>query len=520
MRELVVHQLLEQTLATRPETLVVSGPKRLSYQAFYLRVLRLADSLRSLGIKKGSVVGVMDINSHRYLELQYALSMRGATIHPLNFRLPPDDLLYTIQQAGDDWLFVWRGFGEAAVHLQKHSKRFIWLEEDPEDSGNYEGLVRTGREVEDPDASTVHEDDPYTLLYTTGTTGKPKGIQYRHRDLLLASLQIAHHLALHKGGARISTRDVFMPLIPFFHIHAWGAAFFVPYLGAKLVLPEQAEPAEQLELIKREGVSWSNMVPTQLHMLLSKAESPLTGLKVLTGGSSLPRGLAEKATSLGIRFSLIYGGSDQLGTSISVVPEDTEPESPEAAERLRTRTRPLMMVDLQVQDKTGKQVPADGRTIGEVWVKSPWLPAGYYQNPHRSAEAFREGWFISGDLAVRFPDGSFYVVDREKDAIKSGGEWIPSGVLESVISEHPQVVAAAVLASPDERWGERPLAVIQAEGPLTQEELVVHLENAVQEGRLARFWLPDRYVFVDKIPLTSAGKLSKAKLLETLGLSN
>jgi fatty-acyl-CoA synthase len=295
---------------------------------------------------------------------------------------------------------------------------------------------------------------------------------------------------------------------------------FVPYLGSKLVLPGRSGPREQLELIRREGVTWCNMVPTQLQMLLGELEEGETlPLKVLTGGSPLPAGLARRARERGVSYSLIYGGSDQLGASIAVVPEGMDPASPEADQILATRMRAMPMVEIEVRAKAGNLVPRDGKTIGEVWVRSPWLPSGYYKDPERSKESYVDGWFRSGDLAVRHPDGTLQVVDREKDAVKSGGEWIPCGVLESVLSEHPQVEAAAVVAKPDERWGERPLAVVQTRAPVKEEELRAYLEEKVKEGRLAKFWVPDDFVFVKDFPVTSAGKVHKAALRERLGLA-
>ncbi len=526
MRELVAHQILWRTATESPDVEVVSPPRRFTYAELHDRSVRLANGLRGLGIGRGSVVGVLDVNTHRYLELHYALSMLGAVMHTLNFRLPADDLLYTVQHAGDEWLLAWEGFGELAMAAEPLVGSRVWLTDRAESprpgEPTLEELVAGGTATAPPEADGVGEGDVFSIFYTTGTTGRPRGMRYRHRDMLLASLQILHHLGLHRGGAEATAADTFMPLIPFFHIHAWGTAFFVPYLGAKLVLPGRADAAGQLDLIRSEGVTFANMVPTQLHMLLEAAEAAgveSLPLKVLTGGSALPRGLARRAWDGGVRYSLIYGGSDQLATSIAAAPAG-DPESEAAREVLRTGTVPLPMVEVEVREADGAPVPHDGATIGELRVRSPWLPPeGYYRDPGRSREAYVDGWFQSGDLAVRLPGGQVYVVDRERDAIKSGGEWIPSAVLEAVISEHPRVAAVAVLAEPDERWGERPLAVVQPSGDLDVEELRALLERAAADGRLARFWIPDRIVLVEQIPVTSAGKLHKTALRERFGLT-
>ncbi len=524
MRSLVVHEILRRAAELFPDTEVVDPAGRTSYAEVYQNASRLASALSERGVGPGTVVGVLAVNDRRFFELHFALSMLGAVIHPLNFRLPPADLAYTVEHAGDDWIFAWSGFAPLKEALGPRVSNWVWLEEGPVPEGelSYRELLESGRPEVPATADRVEETDNYTLFYTTGTTGRPKGMRYRHRDILLGSLSILHHLALHPGGAQAQAGDVFMPLIPFFHIHAWGTAFFVPYLGAKLVLAGRGGPEEQLAAIRREGVTWMNMVPTQLHLLLEAAGDASLPLKVLTGGSPLPRGLARKAWAKGVRYSLIYGGSDQLATAISVVPPGVDPESEAAADELATWLLPVPFAQVQVLSEDGRPVPKDGRTLGEVVADLPWLPPeGYYNDPERSRRAYRQGRFFSGDLAVVREDGRFYVADREKDAIKSGGEWIPSAVLEAVLSEHPGVAQVAVIAMPDERWGERPLAVIQpAGGALDEADLRAFLEQAVKDGRIARYWLPDRYVFVESIPLTSAGKLHKAALRKQFGLGS
>ncbi len=519
MRELVVHELIRHSLLSHADQEIVSGPVRLTYAAFYERVLRLADGLKKMGVGRGTVVGVLDVNTHRYLELHYALSMRGAVLHTINFRLPAEEMLYTVRHAGDEWLFVWEGFREIVEKVRNQFPNWVWLTDGPDSpsSGSpiYEGLVEEGEAVEDPSADEVSETDPFSIFYTTGTTGPPKGVCYRHRDMILASLQILHHLALHEGGARVSSRDVFMPLIPFFHIHGWGMPLFVPYLGAKLVLPGRSGPQEQVSLISQERVTCMNMVPTQLHMLLDASASSgarLDGLKILTGGSALPSGLARRASEAGLAYSLIYGGSDQLGTSISVVPERMAADGEEGRQELSRRMRTLPAVELEIRNETGAVLPRDGRSIGEIWVRSPWLPNGYYKDPERSQASYVGGWFRTGDLGVLDGEGFLTVLDRDRDAIKSGGEWIASTVVEGLLSEHPKVAMAAVIPVADERWGERPMGIIQAREPVGEEELREFLQSKAQEGRLARFWIPDRFVVVETLPLTSAGKLHKAAL--------
>jgi fatty-acyl-CoA synthase len=301
-----------------------------------------------------------------------------------------------------------------------------------------------------------------------------------------------------------------MPLIPFFHIHAWGMAFFPIYLGSKLVLPGAADAAGQQALIQKEKVTWMNMVPTQLQMLLD--QKGFGNIKVLTGGSPFASGIAQRAQEAGVNFSLIYGGSDQLATAISVVPEKVDPNTSEALEWRRTGMRPLPLVEISIRDKAGREVPHDGETLGSVWVRSPWLPDGYYKEPEISKQHFIDGWFRTGDLGFFHKNHSIYVADREGDAIKSGGEWIPTGMLEALISEHPAVAQVAVIPKKDERWGQRPLAIVRLSEEVSEKELTAFLLEKTKQGKLAKFWIPDAFVFVEEIPLTSAGKLNKKVL--------
>jgi fatty-acyl-CoA synthase len=517
MKNFVVHQLLEHALITHPEQEIVSGIHRFTIREFHNRALKLANSLKSHGVKKGTVVGVLDVNSHRFLEMHYALSMLGAVLHTINFRLAPEQMVYSMVHAGDEWIFVSDVFAPAVKPILPKFQNWVLMSDDTsqalpdaKQSFHYEKLVEEGDDKTIPEASEVKETDIFSIFYTTGTTGKPKGIPYEHKTILTGAIQLFHHLALHKYGARVSSRDVLMPLIPFFHIHAWGMAFFPIYLGAKLVLPGAADAAQQQKLIEKEKVSWLNMVPTQLQMLL---EQPNFGhVKVLTGGSPFASGIAKRAHAAGVNFSLIYGGSDQLGTAISVVPENIEPDTNEALEWRRVGMRPFPLVEVSIRDKQGNEVPHDGKTLGSVWVKSPWLPKGYFKDPEITKEHFIDGWFRTGDLGFFHPNHLLYVADREGDAIKSGGEWIPTGMLEAIISEHEAVDQVAVIPQKNEQWGQRPMAILKKRNEVTEDTLRNFLLEKAKEGKLAKFWIPDHFIFVDEIPLTSAGKLNK-KLL-------
>lgn len=512
MKSLVVHEILRDAAYQYESTPIVSSAVTYTYGSIYERTVRLADSLSRLGIRRGTTVGVMDVNSHRYFELHHALSMVGAVIHTINFRLSPQDIVWTLRQAHDEWLFLWNGFGTLHDVVAPACPHVVWMSEAarPDREPDYETLVAEGHVRVPNVAGTIAPSDVYSVFYTTGTTGRPKGIRYTHQQMLSGALQIAHALALQDTGSKLTASDVIMPLIPFFHIHGWGVPLIAPYIGASLVLPERSGPEEQVELIRQHKVSWSNMVPTQLLMLLEATSDPLP-LKVLTGGSPLSSGLARQADRQGIQFSLIYGGSDQLGSAGSAAPGLTGPKRLDA---LASRLTPFPMVRMEVRDPNGGRVPSDGVTLGEVWIQSPWLPDGYLDNSEASETAFRDGWFRSGDLGTRAPDGHIVVMDRLNDAIKSGGEWIVSSTVESVISEVPGVEAVAVIAVPDERWGERPQAVIVADPGVGVQTVQNVLNRAVDAGRLTKFWIPETIQFVERLPMTSTGKINKVKLRE------
>ncbi|AEJ45077.1 AMP-binding protein [Alicyclobacillus acidocaldarius] len=519
MRRGVIHEILFDAAWHHGNKEIVSGDVRLTYAESWERVVKAARALRRMGIRRGEVLGILDVNSHQAFELQYAASLLGAIAHPLNFRLPLHHLVHTVRQGQDRILFAGRALRPTAEALRPHVCHIVWLgTADASDSTDshadfhYEDLLSGEEATSTPDPG-VTDADPYSLLHTTGTTGRPKAMRYRHRDIVQAPLQIAHHLAVHETGAKLTADDVVMPLIPFFHIHAWGTPIFAPYLGLKLVLPGKATPAEQIRLVQSEGVTWSNMVPTQLLMLLdamrNEGENALR-LKVLTGGSQLPMGLASRAYEAGVRYSVIYGGSDQLCAAMTVSAH--VPGSRENLEALSSRLAPIPMVRMSIRGQDGGALPADGHSVGELWVESPWLPDGYVDDEAATQQAYVDGWFRTGDLAVAHPDCTFSVVDRVKDAVKSGGEWIIPSVIESVISEIHGVRMAAMIGRPDERWGERPVAILAADEQLDASAVEAHLAKAVEDGRLARFWLPDAIHIVQDLPLTSAGKVDKVAL--------
>jgi len=468
----------------------VSGPDgKVSYREMMGRVRRLAGSLSKMGVGRGDIVAVLDVNSVRFMELAYAVGLLDAILMPVNFRQPP--------------MLVSEMFSEAPPKLVLYSKPFEGLAKLAGrarlfDLSGYDSLLE-GEPVEgepDPDAD-------YVLLYTSGTTGKPKGVLYPQWKMVLGGLSIAWQLSAYETPARLGSGDVILSLIPMFHILSWGSIFIAPYLGARLVFIDKFSPETVAKAIREEGVTWMNAVPTMLVMLL-EAGVPLKGVKILVGGSPLTASLASKLEDAGARYSVIYGATDMLAASISIVTDHTGPGE------VRSTTHPVPFAELRVVKPDG--TPAAPGEMGEILYRSPWMPSGYYKRPEKTREAFRNGWFHTGDIGVPTPDGGVKVLDRVKDAVKSGGEWIPTSILESIIGEVPGVSMAAVVPVEHEKWGERPVALYT--GTASPEEVRRHLEKAVEEGRIAKWWMPDHIFHVDEMPLTSTGKINKLSLRE------
>ena len=480
---------LERASRFFPGRLVVGPDARVSYGEMLGRVRRLAGGLARLGVGRGDFIGVIDFNTVRFMELAYAAALLNAVIVPVNYRLPPSLVAEILGEARPRLVLYsepFKGLAELAGQA-----RLVGLE-------SYEDLL-SGEPYEgeaDPDAD-------YVLLYTSGTTGKPKGVLYPQWKMVLGGLSIAWQLTAYETPARLSPGDVMLSLIPMFHILSWGSIFIAPYIGAKLVFIEKFDPALFTRAVREEGVTWFNAVPTMLYMLL-EAGAPLKGLKALVGGSPVPEKLWRRLREEGLRVSMIYGATDMLAASISIITDST------GEDELRTTTHPVPFAELRVVRPDGS--PAGPGELGEILYRSPWMPSGYYKRPEKTKEAFAGGWFRTGDIGVLAPDGGVRVLDRVKDAVKSGGEWIPTSILESIIAEVEGVRMAAVVPVEHEKWGERPVAVYT--GTADPDEVKRHLEEAVREGRIAKWWIPDRILRVDELPLTSTGKINKLSIRE------
>jgi fatty-acyl-CoA synthase len=385
--------------------------------------------------------------------------------------------------------------------------------------GEYEALLgKTDDGYEFPD---FDENTRATTFYTTGTTGMPKGVYFSHRQLVLHTYGIMGGLCAYKTQAPVDSGDVYMPMTPMFHVHAWGIPYLMTLLGTKQVYPGRYEPEMLLKLIAAENVTFSHCVPTIMHMLVSSPavkKVDLSKWKVIIGGSALPKGLCRAALDLGINLYTGYGMSETCPvlTLAHLKPHMMDWDLERQVD-IRCRTGlPIPNVVLDIVDPDGKPLPRDGQATGEVVVRSPWLTQGYLKEPERSEELWHGGWLHTGDVGFIDAEGYLKITDRIKDVIKSGGEWVSSLTLEDIISQHEAISEAAVIAVPDEKWGERPLALVvlkkEFAGKVKEEDLLNFLMKFVQNGTIPKFGVPSQVLLVESIAKTSVGKLNKRAL--------
>lgn len=521
---LLIKSILEQSLHYEPEQEILYRDKiRMSYRTFNERIARLAHALNNMGVKKGDMIGVIDFDSHRYLELYFAVPMIGAVLHTINYRLPPEQVCYTINHAADKIIFCHETFLPLLQGLGaklKTTEKYIWLSDDqaalqPPFDAEYETMLKQqDGEYRFPD---LDENSMATLFYTTGTTGKPKGVYFSHRQLVLHTMAVSTALSAIDSPVRVLSSDVYMPLTPMFHVHAWGMPYLATMLGMKQVYPGRYEPDMLLHLILKESVTFSHCVPTILNLIVGNPEVKkldLSHFRVIIGGSALPSGLAKATLDLNIDIIAGYGLSETCPVlAITYLPEYQRKkmtQDEEVNERIKTG-RPIPFVDIKLMDNEGNFLPFDGKTIGEIVVRAPWLTQGYFKEEERSKDLWKYGYMHTGDMAFAEPNGTIVICDRKKDIIKSGGEWISSLDMENLLSTHPSVQEAAVVGIPDKKWGERPIAlIVPSEGKKTNKnELSDYLQQYIQSGHLSKWALPDQFIFTDAIPKTSVGKIDK-----------
>ncbi len=527
---LLIKQLLHTPLANAPRREIVYRDRvRYDYLTLRRRIGQLAAGLESLGVAPGDTVAVLDWDSHRYLECFFAVPMMGAVLHSVNVRLSPQQILYTINHAHDDLILVHEDFLPLLEPIRAEMrtvKRFVLISESDtppaagiEFAACYEPLLAASDGAyEFPD---FDENTRATTFYTTGTTGDPKGVYYSHRQLVLHTLGKLAGIGISSEQGRFHRDDVYMPITPMFHVHAWGFPYVATLMGVKQVYPGRYTADVLLELLQREKVTFSHCVPTILHMLLTSPgveRAELSGWKVIVGGSALPQGLARRALELGIDVFTGYGMSETgpvLTTAHLDASDLAQPVEAQLERRCKTG-RALPLVELRLVDEDMNDVARDGESVGEIVVRAPWLTQGYVDNAEGSAALWRGGYLHTGDMAHIDVRGYVKITDRAKDVIKSGGEWISSLALENIVSQHPAVDEAAAIGIADERWGERPLVLVVLRqdyaGTVCEEDLIAHVAGFVERGELSKFGVPDRVLLVASIDKTSVGKIDKKRL--------
>jgi len=529
---LLIKQLLVNSLSLHGDQQIsYRGEMRYSYRDFRQRIGRLASALSALGAGHGTTVAVMDWDSHRYLESYFGIPMMGATLFTVNVRLSPQQILYTLNDSDAEIVLVHADFIPVLDQIKddlKSVRRIVVMADGhnvPSTAlkleGEYEALL--GQASPEFEFRDFDEQTKAATFYTTGTTGDPKGVSYSHRDIVLHTLVAATSLGAQKEGQRLHREDVYMPITPMFHVLAWGLPYVAVLLGLKTVLPGRYAPELLLKLRQSEKVTFSHCVPTILQMLLQAShdgKQDLSGWKMIIGGSALSPVLCEAALARGIDVFAGYGMSETGPiVSLAQLPPGFTAADPREEVRMRCSPgRPVPLVDFRVVDEEMRDMPRDGKGQGEIVLRAPFLTQSYFKKPEASEELWAGGYLHTQDIAVMTPDGFVQIVDRIKDVIKTGGEWVSSIEVECLISEVPGVQECAVIGVRDEKWGERPMAFVVRKPGMAVEPATIRerLLGHVASKCISKFAVPepDRIAFVSEIPKTSVGKINKKVLRE------
>jgi fatty-acyl-CoA synthase len=505
-----------------------TGTFRYTYADWYKRTCQLAGALRSLGIKKGDRVASFSLNNHRHMELYFGVPCMGAVLHTLNIRLSAEHLVYIINHAEDrilfideDVYFLIEPYKDQLKTIEKYvimSQTGVMPPTTLSPVVLYDDLIKEYPESYDFPVDR-DENEPCLICYTSATTGDPKGVVYSHRGLVMHSFATGVTMG-------VQEKDCALHIVPMFHANAWGAPFVCTLRGMKQVLPGRQilDMASLCRIIAEEKVTFSCGVPTIWIMLHSYLEQggahDFSSIRYLfSGGSAMPRHLIESyEQKYGVMLAQGYGATETSPVVTLSIPKSyMETQSVDENIDIRaTAGMPIPGLDVKlINTETGNEVRMDGKEMGEILVRGPWIASEYYKNPKQSAITYRDGWFHTGDIGTMNKEGYISLVDRTKDLIKSAGEWISSIDLENAIMGFPKVLEAAVISLPDDKWQERPLACVvpqpDAAKTITKEEIQDYLKDKV-----AKWWIPDEIVFMQELPKTSVGKFNKKKLRETV----
>lgn len=525
---LLQSSLIEFAAANHGDTEIVSRRvegdiHRYTWADAARRARQLAHALDGMGLAADARVGTLAWNGYRHLELYYGVSGTGRIIHTINPRLHPEQMAWIVNHAEDEALCFDMSFLPLVQQIHSHCttvKRWVALcdaDKLPADSGipnltSYEALIANQNTAYD--WPQLDENTASGLCYTSGTTGNPKGALYSHRSNILHA-----YAAVMPDAMALSSRDAVMPVVPMFHVNAWGTPFSMAMTGCKVVFPgPQLDGKSLYELIEAEQVTFSAGVPTIWQMLLMHVQSK--GLRfsslnrTVIGGSACPPAMIDAFADLGVRVIHAWGMTElsPLGALSTLKLKNESLPADDKRRLLAKQGRPIFGVDLKIIDENGEDLPHDGTTYGNLMARGNWVIERYFR--FDKSAVIDGGWFHTGDVATIDPDAFMQITDRSKDVIKSGGEWISSIDVENIAMGHPAVAMAACIGMPHPKWDERPIAVValKPDAQLTREELL-----AFYEGKLAKWQIPDDVVFVDAIPLGATGKMLKIKVRQMLG---
>ena len=496
---------------------------RCTYRDVHRRARQMANALEGLGVQAGDRVATVAWNGYRHLELYYAVSGMGAVLHTLNPRLHPDQIAWIVDDAADKFLFFDSTFlplVDAVAPRLRSVKRFVAMVDHDRapaaanipDLLCYEDLVNRHSDIYE--WPSFDENLASSLCYTSGTTGNPKGVLYSHRSTILHSFAFSL-----PDAANLSARDVILPVVPMFHANAWGLPYAAAMVGAKLVFPGPGlDGSSVYQLLEQEKATVAFGVPSIWQMLLAHMESNnvrfSTLRRTLIGGSACPPSMLRLfEEKYGIQVLHAWGMTETspLGTCCTLKQKHLGQSSAERFAVQCKQGRAPFGVELKIVGGDGGELVRDGKSFGDLLVRGPWIACGYYKGA--GAEAIKDGWLATGDVATIDSDGYVQITDRSKDLIKSGGEWISSIEIENIAMSHPAVAMAACIAASHPKWDERPLLVVvrKAGAKLTRDDLLAHFA-----GKVAKWQIPDDAVFVDAIPIGPTGKMLKNKLREQL----
>ena len=527
---LILKQLWHTPLANASnQEIVYRDQLRQSYHQTYVRIGQFCSALRANGTGQNDIIAVMDHDSHRYLECYFAIPMYGATMMTVNTKLTPMQIAYTLNHSCASMLLLHEDFIPIIEGIRSHLhsiRKIILLTDEiaakvtvPETTlqfdDDYESWLAD--QPNGMDFADFDEHTRATMFYTTGTTGVPKGVYYTHRQLMLHTLAAGMALAAPAMRQRFHCEDVYMPLTPMFHVHAWGMPYIATLLGVKQVYPGRYTPDMVLQLIREERVTCSHCVPTLLKMILDKAQASgvdLQGWKVVVGGSALTQALVRKALEMGVDCFSGYGLSE-TAPILTLAQLDhrrgiQDPITDDALADLCSAGRVIPLVDLQVVDEMMQPQTHDGQSHGEIVVRAPWLTEGYLDNPEADAILWRDNYLHTQDIGSIQRDGYLCITDRLKDVIKVAGEWVSSLELENALVLINGVKEVAVIGVQDKHWGERPLALLIVDNELFSESMAYkHLRSLIDRGLISKHALLTQFRQVDAIAKTSVGKIDK-----------